>query len=154
MTDIDIELDHIFLEAQAQRWTCIERFLFSYFCFRENYLTSKGKPDWESARHNCMRSSRVTTIENGVLEPFVPHSVIIGEIKRHCRDGSLTRQALKRILNQLLDYALIAPQDKAALKAARLNEAMPTDWYHSASRPVFQRLDTVNITLVPSRETR
>ena len=75
------------------------------------------------------RSTKVTAIENAILEPIVPHQTIIGEIKRYWRDGQLTRQSLQRILNQLLDYAVITLKEKAALSKARLGDSMPADWY-------------------------
>ena len=148
MTDLDIEFEHIYIEAKAERWQCIERFLFSYFCFRENYLTRKNKPDWQSARLMSPRSAKITAIENAILEPVVPHQTIIGEIKRYWRDGQLTRQSLQRILNQLLDYAVITHKEKAALSKARLGDSMPADWYKNPEKPVYQRFELVNITLI------
>ena len=94
------------------------------------------------------RSAKVTAIENAILEPVVPHQTIIGEIKRYWRDGQLTRQSLQRILNQLLDYAVITHKEKAALSKARLGDSMPADWYKNPEKPVYQRLELVNIKLI------
>ncbi|KJY83313.1 hypothetical protein TW81_09980 [Vibrio galatheae] len=59
MTDLDLEFEHIYLEVKAERWQQIERFLFSYYCFREGLVTNNNKPDWETARKNATRSKKV-----------------------------------------------------------------------------------------------
>ncbi|MDN3609774.1 hypothetical protein ACFFUP_11425 [Vibrio ostreicida] len=147
MTDLDIEFEHIFLEVKAERWHSIERFYFSYFCFRENYLTKKGKPDWELARQRCLRSSSLTIIKHAELEPLVPHDVITGEIKRYWRDGILTPRALRRILDNLLHYVTISKQELAELKKAGLQKAMPACWYSSKTKKSNLRFKTLNICI-------
>ncbi|ARC92490.1 hypothetical protein B6A42_10925 [Vibrio coralliilyticus] len=147
MTDLDIEFEHIFLEVKAERWHSIERFYFSYFCFRENYLTKKGKPDWELARQRCPRSRSLTIIKHAELEPLVPHEVITGEIKRYWRDGLLTPRALRRILDSLLDYATITKAEKNVLKQAGLLNAMPAFWYQSKDKSPISRFAAANIEM-------
>ncbi|MCG9597706.1 hypothetical protein L1D15_13350 [Vibrio sp. Isolate25] len=145
MTDLDIEFEHIFLEVKAERWHSIERFYFSYFCFRENYLTKKGKPDWELARQQCPRSRSLTIIKHAELEPLVPHEVITGEIKRYWRDGKLTPHSLKRILDSLLHYATISQHELIALKKAGLQKAMPACWYDSKTKDLNTRFEALDI---------
>lgn len=148
MTDLELEFEHIWLEASAERWTQLERFLFSYFCYREGHLTNHNKPSFDIARSRCARSDSVTTITQADLEPVVPLAVIIGEIKRYSRDGELTPTTLQRILNSLLDYVVITKQEKAELKKAGLLNAMPAPWYKSEERDPHSRLVKGKITVL------
>ncbi|WP_076586851.1 hypothetical protein [Vibrio ostreicida] len=145
MTDLDIEFEHIFLEVKAERWHSIERFYFSYFCFRENYLTKKGKPDWELARQRCLRSSSLTIIKHAELEPLVPHDVITGEIKRYWRDQALSSTILQHLLDSLLHYVVISQNECDDLKEAGLSNAMPAIWYQSEYKNPLLRFESVGI---------
>lgn len=148
MTDLELEFEHIYLEVRGQRWQHIERFLLSYFCYREGFVSSKGKPDWELARASCPRSSNVHSLKHSTLEPVVPLDVVIGEIKRYWRDGELTPSSLRRILDSLLRFITIDKQEKSALKNAGLEKAMPACWYQSEQRDPMARFTHVNIHLL------
>lgn len=147
MTDLELEFEHIYLEVRAERWQQIERFLFSYFCFREGYTTKNGKPDWESARENVPRSIKVESLKYADLEPIVPLDVIVGEIKRYFRDGELTPSVLQRILDSLLNYIVITKQEKTALKTSGLLNTMPASWYQSESKIPYARFESVGINI-------
>ncbi|MDC5812790.1 hypothetical protein OPW07_24015 [Vibrio europaeus] len=147
MTDLDIEFEHIYLEVKAERWPQIERFLFSYYCYREGFVTSKNKPDWESARAKAPRSIQVQDIQESALEPVVPLKVVIGEIKRYWRDGELTPNSLRRILDSLLHYATISKQELTELKKAGLQNAMPACWYQGEEREALTRFGKVKICI-------
>ncbi len=148
MNNTDIEFEHLMLEINAQRWHMVERFLFSYFCMRENYLSKSGTPDWQKARENCPRSITIKSIKHAELEPLVPLAAIVGELKRYERDGELSKQAVKRIINSLLHYVVISKQEKNELKNGALQESMPKEWYQSTDRDPYARLKTVHITIL------
>lgn len=147
MTDLELEFEHIYLEVRAERWQQIDRFLFSYFCFREGFLTKHGKPDWEMARDNVPRSTKVLSLKGSELEPIVPLDVIVGEIKRYFRDGELTPSVLRRILDSLLTYAVITRQEKALLRNAALQNAMPISWYKNGDKNPYLRFNHVDIEI-------
>jgi hypothetical protein len=149
MTDLELEFEHIYLEVKAQRWHQIERFLFSYYCYKHDYVSKQGKPDWELARQSVVRSTRYTSLKESALEPVVPVSVIVGEIKRYWRDGELTPSNLRRLLDTLLDYVLISKAELQALKKAGLQNAMPACWYQSQERIPSDRLTSVGIEITP-----
>ncbi|RTZ15545.1 hypothetical protein EJ063_10695 [Vibrio aquaticus] len=147
MTDLELEFEHIYLEVKAQRWHQIERFLYSYYCYKHDYVSKQGKPDWELARQSVARSTLCTVIKESALEPVVPLSVVIGEIKRYWRDGELTPSNLRRLLDTLLDYVLISKAELEALKKAGLQNAMPACWYQSQARIPTDRLTAVGIEI-------
>ena len=147
MNDLDLELEHIFLEVRAERWHQIERFLFSYYCYRCGYVTKQDKPDWESARKHAPRSQGFESIASSALEPIVPLAVVIGELKRYWRDGDLTLPRIRRLLDSLLDYVVISKSELQALKKAGLQNAMPASWYQSEEKLPMARLNAINSTL-------
>lgn len=150
MTDLELEFEHIYLEVRAERWQQIDRFLFSYFCFREGFITKHGKPDWELARASSIRSTSIKHLKHSELEPIVPLAVIIGEIKRYQRDGDLTPSVLLRVLNSLLHYAVISKDEKSALRTAGLSDTMPADWYQGKTNDPHGRFLEVGIQLLSS----
>lgn len=147
MNDLDLELEHIFLEVRAERWHQIERFLFSYYCYRCGYVTKQDKPDWESARKHAPRSQGFESIASSALEPIVPLAVVIGELKRYWRDGDLTLQRARRLLDSLLDYVVISKSELQTLKKAGLQNAMPASWYQSEERDRLDRFSAVGISV-------
>jgi len=147
MNDIDIEFEHLILEISNQRWVMVERFLLSYFCFREGYVSKTGKPDWQIARERCPRSSSVITIKQTELEPLVPLPSIIGELKRYQRDGELSRQSAQRIINSLLHFAVITKAEKQRLHSLGLAESMPSDWYPSMDKQPNARFIAAKIEM-------
>lgn len=147
MNDLDLELEHIFLEVRAERWHQIERFLFNYYCYRCGYVTKQDKPDWENARKHAPRSQGFESVASSVLEPIVPLAVVIGELKRYWRDGDLTLPRIRRLLDSLLDYVVISKSELQALKKAGLQNAMPASWYQSEERDRLDRFSTVGISV-------
>lgn len=149
MTDLELEFEHIYLEVKAQRWHQVERFLFNYYCYKHDYLSKQGKPDWELARQSVARSNLCKNLKESALEPVVPLSVVVGEIKRYWRDGELTPSNLRRLLDTLLDYVLISKAELQALKKAGLQNAMPACWYQTQERIPSERLTSVGIEITP-----
>lgn len=145
--DTEIELQHIFLEASAQRWQHLERFFFSYYCFREGFVGKNGKPDWQIAKKKAPHSQDLFHRHSAVLEPLVPHKVIIGAIKKMQRDNCLTTSSLGQCLDSLLKYAVISQQEKNQLKRAGLKDCMPATWYTSKNKVATSRFTEGNIRL-------
>jgi hypothetical protein len=147
MTDIELEFEHIYLEVRTQRWQQIERFLLSYYCFKHDYTNKQGKPDWQIAREHSPRSTALVSLNDSALEPVVPLAVIVGEIKRYWRDGQLTPNTLKRLLDSLLHYVVITKTEQQKLKKAGLQNAMPASWYQSDLRYPLERLEKAGIVI-------
>ncbi len=147
MTDLDIELEHIYLEAKWERWEQVERFLFPYFCFKNNFVTSQNKPDWELARSQCPRSENVTGLKDSQLICVIPEQSIIGEIKILERDGNLTKRVLKKLLDTRLAYCVVSKAELGEIKQQGLLSNMPREWYHGNREDLYARIDQAGITL-------
>ncbi|WP_047043001.1 hypothetical protein [Vibrio mexicanus] len=145
MTDLDIEFEHLYLEAKYQRWSLVPRFLFSYFCFREGYVTTHGKPDWEKARASCRRSTDASISKQVDLIPLVPLDTLVGEIKCLERDDLLSKDTLRNCLDDLLDYVVISKQEWQKMKNLGLEDRMPVNWYQSKTKDRYARLKAIGI---------
>ncbi len=144
MTDHLVELQHIYLEIQAERWQHIERFFLPYVCYREHYLTSHNKPDWQVARAHAPKSQRlIASGERGQLEPLVPYSSVIGLLKSKAREGALSLEDVQSLLDQFLHLVVICEAELSALKLAGLSANMPPNWYRSQNQKSSVRFEQI-----------
>ncbi|MGR5131692.1 hypothetical protein [Vibrio alfacsensis] len=142
MTDADIELQHIWLEVQAQRWQNLSRFLFSYYCYKHNLVSKTNKACWETARANLPASTSIQARNNTIIEPLVPEETIVGLLKAICKDGDMTFDAMTETLNAFLHYVVISKNEKTQLR-----QNMPTNWYQQQNKPVMVRFEQAGIVI-------
>lgn len=142
MTDADIELQHIWLEVQTQRWHNIPRFLFSYYCFKHNLVSKTNKPCWETAREALPASTTIQTRKDSVIEPLVPEDTVIGLLKTLSKDEEISFDAMVQTLEAFLHYVVISKQEKAKLKPN-----MPASWYQEIEKPLKARFELAGISI-------
>ncbi|MGP8304837.1 hypothetical protein [Vibrio sp. YIC-376] len=142
MTDADIELQHIWLEVQTQRWHNISRFLFSYYCFKHNLVSKTNKPCWETARKELPASTTIQTRKDSVVEPLVPEEAIIGLLKTLSKDEEISFDAMVQTLEAFLHYVVISKQEKEKLKPN-----MPAIWYQEIEKPLKARFELAGISI-------
>ncbi|CAM3002180.1 hypothetical protein QTO01_17185 [Vibrio mytili] len=142
MTDADIELQHIWLEVQAERWHSIARFLFSFYCYKYNHVSKTNKPCWESARNELPASKTIQTRKHCVIEPLIPEETVVGLLKALSKDGDMSFHAMEQTLNEFLHYVVISKSDQAKLKPN-----MPASWYQESERPVMARFEVAGIPM-------
>ncbi len=142
MTDADIELHHIWLEVQAERWHNIPRFLFSYYCYTNNHVSKTNRPCWETARNALPASSTISTRKNSVIEPLVPEDAVVGLLKALSKDGEMSFDTMAQTLKEFLHYVVISKQEQMKLKPN-----MPPSWYNESIKPVKARFDHAGISI-------
>lgn len=142
MTDADIELQHIWLEVQAERWHNIPRFLFSYYCYKHNLVSKTNKPCWETARNELPASSTIQARKNSVIEPLVAEDTVVGLLKTQSKDGELSFDAVAKTLETFLHYVVISKQEQA-----KLTPNMPASWYQENEKPLKARFDLAGISV-------
>nr|WP_321458648.1 hypothetical protein [uncultured Vibrio sp.] len=145
MTDADIELQHIWLEVQAERWHNLPRFLFSYYCYKHNFVSKTNKPCWETARNHLPASSTIQDRKNSVIEPLVPEDAVVGLLKTQSKDGEMSFDAMTKTLETFLHYVVIAKQEQA-----KLRPNMPASWYQGNEKPLKARFDLTDISIQES----
>ncbi len=143
MTDADIELQHIWLEVQAERWHNISRFLFSYHCYKQGHVSKTNKPCWETARNLLPVSKTIQDRKNCVIEPLVPEEAVVGLLKTLSRDGEMSFDVMADTLNSFLRYVVISKHEQATLKPN-----MPASWYQGKDKHLLVRFDQAAIVIL------
>ncbi|NLS12687.1 hypothetical protein HGP28_07180 [Vibrio sp. SM6] len=160
LNDIEIEFEHIWREVQHQRWHALERFYFSFACYREGWLGKNGQPCWQSARENAPLSEALRdtlschpkassdaevgdnihsyvnrqSTKSAVLEPLIPYTALTGFIKQRVKQETVTRNDLQQILNANLRFMTITRAEKQRLVELGLENRMPSLWYQNPSQ--------------------
>lgn len=142
MTDADIELQHLWLEVQAERWQNLSRFLFSYYCYKHNLVSKTNKVCWETARASLPCSKIITERKHAVIEPLIPEDTVVGLLKTISKDGVMSFEIMTSTLDTFLRYVVISKQEKAQLKPN-----MPASWYQQESKPLMARFELAGIVI-------
>ncbi|HGY9594698.1 TPA: hypothetical protein ACOJPH_002357 [Vibrio campbellii] len=142
MTDADIELQHLWLEVQAERWQNLSRFLFSYYCYKHNLVSKTNKVCWETARASLPCSKTIYEHKHTVIEPLIPEDTVVGLLKTISKDGDMSFEMMKSTLDTFLRYVVISKQEKAQLKPN-----MPASWYQQESKPLMARFELAGIVI-------
>ncbi|EMG7546198.1 hypothetical protein NDJ55_19485 [Vibrio alginolyticus] len=142
MTDADIELRHLWLEVQAERWQNLPRFLFSYYCYKHNLVSKANKVCWETARANLPASTSIKERKNAVVEPLVSEETVVGLLKAISKDGEMTFDVVGTTLDAFLHYVVISKEEKARLKSN-----MPASWYQQSNKSPLVRFEQAGIKL-------
>ncbi|WP_045387558.1 hypothetical protein [Vibrio rotiferianus] len=142
MTDADIELQHLWLEVQAERWQSLSRFLFSYYCYKHNLVSKTNKVCWETARALLPSSKTITERKHAVIEPLIPEDTVVGLLKTISKDGDMSFKMMATTLDTFLRYVVISKQEKAQLKPN-----MPASWYQLENKPLMARFELAGIVI-------
>ncbi|NDJ81085.1 hypothetical protein GXP65_08610 [Vibrio campbellii] len=142
MTDADIELQHLWLEVQAERWQNLSRFLFSYYCYKHNLVSKTNKVCWETARASIPCSKAITERKHAVIEPLIPEDTVVGLLKTISKDSDMSFEMMASTLDTFLRYVVISKQEKAQLKPN-----MPASWYQQESKPLMARFELARIVI-------
>ncbi|MCG3865986.1 hypothetical protein I3259_17960 [Photobacterium sp. Ph5] len=150
----DLELQHIYIEVQAERYHHLKAFIEAYYCFTHGALTKQDKPDWEAIFDVGIRTTKAEEIMDRKLlvrDMLVPLSVLIGYMKVMVRDDVLTIEGLRNLLNEQLKYVVMTREEYADLSKQGLRDAMPISFYQRENKhykQVSARYDVAGITLV------
>ncbi|WP_050937002.1 hypothetical protein [Vibrio harveyi] len=142
MTDADIELQHLWLEVQAERWQNLSRFLFSYYCYKHNLVSKTNKVCWETARASLPCSKTITERKYAVIEPLIPEDTVVGLLKTISKDGDMSFEIMASTLDTFLRYVVISKQEKSQLKPN-----MPASWYQLENKPLMARFELAGIVI-------
>ncbi len=142
MTDADIELQHLWLEVQAERWQNLSRFLFSYYCYKHNLVSKTNKVCWETARTSLPCSKTITERKHAVIEPLIPEDTVVGLLKNNSKYCDMSFLKMVCTHDTFLGYVVISKQEKAQLKPN-----MPASWYQQETKPLMARFELAGIVI-------
>ena len=149
-----LELQHIYLEVYAERYSHLRTFLESYYCYQHGLVTKQGKPDWIQIFNVGKRTIAAHKIQERKLlvrEMMLPLSVIMGHFKTLVRDDEATIENIKMIIDEHLEYVIMTREEYNALVKAGLKETMPIGYYQATDARyccINARFDVVGITLL------
>ncbi|PST96119.1 hypothetical protein [Photobacterium iliopiscarium] len=149
-----LELQHIYLEVYAERYSHLRTFLESYYCYQHGLVTKQGKPDWIQIFNVGKRTIAAHKIQERKLlvrEMMLPLSVIMGHFKTLVRDDEATIENIKMIIDEHLEYVIMTREEYNALVKAGLKETMPIGYYQATDAHyccINARFDVVGITLL------
>ena len=149
-----LELQHIYLEVYAERYSHLRTFLESYYCYQHGLVTKQGKPDWIQIFNVGKRTIAAHKIQERKLlvrEMMLPLSVIMGHFKTLVRDDEATIENIKMIIDEHLEYVIMTREEYNALVKAGLKETMPIGYYQAIDAHyccINARFDVVGITLL------
>ena len=149
-----LELQHIYLEVYAERYSHLRTFLESYYCYQLGLVTKQGKPDWIQIFNVGKRTIAAHKIQERKLlvrEMMLPLSVIMGHFKTLVRDDEATIENIKMIIDEHLEYVIMTREEYNALVKAGLKETMPIGYYQATDAHyccINARFDVVGITLL------
>ncbi|PIB17304.1 hypothetical protein [Vibrio rotiferianus] len=142
MTDADIDLQHLWLEVQAERWQNLSRFLFSYYCYKHNLVSKTNKVCWETARASLPCSKTISERKHTIIEPLIPEDTVVGLLKTISKDGDMSFEMMTSTLDTFLRYVVISKQEKAQLKPN-----MPASWYQQENKSLMARFELAGIVI-------
>lgn len=131
---LNLELQHIYLELNAERFHYLPIFFESYYCHLHGLVTKNDKIDWEGVFKVAPRSLQARSITDRkqlVREWFLPSSVLIGQLKAMVRDDQLSLTALRTVLEKKLFYIVITREEHAKLKQQGGLKSMPASYYQA-----------------------
>ena len=144
----NLELQHIYLEVQAERFHHLRTFMEAYFCFQHNYVTSKGHSDWQKMLPDLPHSQAATCLSESKREWWIPCPVIIGLLKALLRDECANIENIQAVLDHYVGFVLISEDEQKTLKQRGLQSAMPASFYQENSTEfqcALSRFRAVNI---------
>ncbi|MEC6823694.1 hypothetical protein VXS02_09655 [Photobacterium piscicola] len=152
--NVNLELQHIYLEVYSERYSHLRTFLESYYCYQHGLVTKQGKPDWIQIFNIGKRTVAAHHIQERKLlvrEMIMPLSVLTGYLKTLVRDDEATIDNIKTIIDEHLEYVIMTREEYNTLVDAGLKESMPAGYYQASEasyRCINARFDVVGITLL------
>ena len=132
----EIEIEHIKLELINNRSEHLRHFVDQYYCYKNNYVNSKGRPAWNKIYWSgivSVQASQVKDKKEVVKEHVVPLKVITDLLIRHSKKNEINSKEIESILNKYLIFATITKKEDANLRKEKLTSKMPDGFYEKGS---------------------
>ncbi|MCG7500002.1 hypothetical protein MHO82_24370 [Vibrio sp. Of7-15] len=146
--DCHIELQHLLIEIDYERYANIGDILERFYCYKHNLVTSNNKPDWKQLQQFAVHSQAAKTSKQVICESTLPEEVLTGELKKRARIQEWDEESLTLFLEEHLAYMTITKEQKKHLASLGLDKRMPTQFYKDNPpliEALYLRYDTANI---------
>lgn len=148
-----IEVQHIKLELIHRRSQHMRHFVDQYYCYRNGYINTRGRADWEGMLwigHVSREASALRERGSVVKEHVVPLRVIVEKLKQLEIQDSRIDDAIRAVLDRYVHFATISKSEDERLRNLQLGSKMPdgfTESGHEYHEDLFSRYKAANIEL-------
>lgn len=148
-----LELKHIQLELQHNRYQHLRHFVDQYYCYRRGIVKRTGRAHWEGVvwKDIVSVSARSESDRKRVVkEHVVPLKVIETKLRDLAAAGRISLDDIAAILEELTHFGTITKEEDAKLRKARLSKAMPEGFFQKGHRyynDILARYKEVGIVL-------
>jgi hypothetical protein len=128
----EIEIEHIKLELLNNRSEHLRHFVDQYYCYKNNYVNSKGRPVWNKIYWSGIVSVKASLTKDKkevVKEHVVPLKLITDLLIKHSKESEINSIQIKSILDKYLIFATITKKEDADLREKKLTSKMPSGFY-------------------------
>lgn len=150
-----LELKHIQLEMQHNRYQHLRHFIDQYYCYRHGIVKRTGRAHWDNVVWKGIVSVAArseTDRKRVVKEHVVPLKVIETRLRELAAEGKTSLDAIAAVLEKLTHFGTITKEEDAKLRKARLIKAMPEGFFqrdHRYYNDILARYKEVGIVLEP-----
>jgi hypothetical protein len=150
----EIEIEHIKLELLNNRSEHLRHFVDQYYCYKNNYVNSKGRPVWNKIYWSeivSVKASHTKDKKEVVKEHVVPLKVITDLLISYSNKNDIDSNQIKAILDKHLIFATITKEEDAELRKKKLVSKMPDAFYDKGNYlygDLFARYKVTEIELI------
>lgn len=128
-----IELKHIRLELENNRYQHLRHFIDQYYCYMNGYANRNGKADWEKIVWGVNETISVNAYatrnrKEVVKEHVIPLKRIITELKQLSLIKNQELETIKSCIDGLLLFATITKEEDRRLRELKLTSSMPKEY--------------------------
>ena len=128
----NLELQHIYIEANSERYYSLGKYFEAYYCYQHNLVTRQGKPDWQQLfafAKTSLQAKACSSRKETIKELVLPVSVLTGKLKALVRDDELTVDAIGKLLDKHLEYVILSRGELQKLHQLGYENRMPSSFY-------------------------
>ena len=150
----EVELKHIQIELENDRTQHMRHFVDQYYCYKNNFVNSNGKANWEKLMWKglvSVNAQKETDRKLVVKEHVVPLKVIVSKLKELADNNQTSLEKIANCIDKYLIFATITKSEDDLLRKAKLNSKMPVGFYekgHELFEDKFVRYKVANIELI------
>jgi len=127
----EIELRHIQVELENNRFQHLRHFVDQYFCYKHGYIKRTGTADWEGIVWNetvSLKAINEKNRKNVVKEHVIPLKRITQELAILADKNTIQITDISKCLDKLIVFATITKEEDKLLRDNRLHSKMPVGY--------------------------
>ena len=151
----ELELKHIQLELQHNRYQHLRHFVDQYYCYRHGIVKRTGRANWEGVvwKGIVSVSARLESDRKRVVkEHVVPLKVIEDKLRELVQKQRISLEDIAFILKKFTHFGTITKEEDEKLRKVGLSRSMPPGFFKKGHRyynDILARYKEAGIQLEP-----